>query len=197
VSCFFRFLSAPCECRVRQCHKRNGSTLDARAATSRYQTRAPPAAAWNYVCRRWRSGLSMWPRSRGQRAVGRISRQIRGRRRQVNAADLLTGDGPCFRRAAVPTILRSTVPSSQLSSFGSTTSPRTLWRLQRGEHVMEARFMPHAQYIAVVILVDGQGASRTVVRAPDRRPALGRRAASDQRSRRSVTALQTRSRAPT
>jgi hypothetical protein len=27
-------------------------------------------------------------------------------------------------------------------------SPRTLWPLQRGEHVMEARLMPHAQYVA-------------------------------------------------
>jgi hypothetical protein len=35
-------------------------------------------------------------------------------------------------------------------------SPRTLWRLQRGEHVMEARLMPHAEYIAVVIIVNGQ-----------------------------------------
>ena len=34
-------------------------------------------------------------------------------------------------------------------------SPRTLWGLQRGEHLMEARLMPHAQSIAVVILVDG------------------------------------------
>ena len=34
-------------------------------------------------------------------------------------------------------------------------SPRILWRLQRGEHVMEARLMPHAQYVAGVILVDG------------------------------------------
>jgi hypothetical protein len=28
--------------------------------------------------------------------------------------------------------------------------------LQRGEHVMEACLMPHAQYIAVVILVSGR-----------------------------------------
>jgi len=60
-------------------------------------------------------------------------------------------------------------------------TPRTLWRLQRGEHVMEARLMPHAQHVAVVILVDGTGASRKRLRAPNRRRAVGRRAASDQR----------------
>jgi hypothetical protein len=42
-------------------------------------------------------------------------------------------------------------------SLASDYTPRILWRLQRGEHVMEARLMPHAQYVAVVILVDGQG----------------------------------------
>jgi hypothetical protein len=35
-------------------------------------------------------------------------------------------------------------------------SPRILWRLQRGEHIMEAGLMPHAQYVAVVILVNRQ-----------------------------------------
>ncbi len=40
--------------------------------------------------------------------------------------------------------------------FASDYTPRILWRLQRGEHIMEARLMPHAQYIAVVILVNGQ-----------------------------------------
>jgi hypothetical protein len=35
-------------------------------------------------------------------------------------------------------------------------TPRTLWHLQRGEHVMEARLVPHAQHVAGVILVDGQ-----------------------------------------
>jgi hypothetical protein len=40
--------------------------------------------------------------------------------------------------------------------FASDYTPRTIWRLQRGEHVMEARLMPHAQHVAVVILVDGQ-----------------------------------------
>ncbi len=40
--------------------------------------------------------------------------------------------------------------------FAADYTPRTIWRLQRGEHVMEARLMPHAQYLAVVILVDGQ-----------------------------------------
>jgi hypothetical protein len=34
-------------------------------------------------------------------------------------------------------------------------SPRVL-APERGEHVMEARLMPHAQYVAVAILVDGQ-----------------------------------------
>jgi hypothetical protein len=34
-------------------------------------------------------------------------------------------------------------------------SPRILWR-RPGEHVMEARLMPHAQHIVVVILVNGQ-----------------------------------------
>jgi hypothetical protein len=32
-----------------------------------------------------------------------------------------------------------------MSSLEIEYSPRTLWRLQRGEHVMEARLMPHAQ----------------------------------------------------
>jgi hypothetical protein len=41
-----------------------------------------------------------------------------------------------------------------MSSFEIDYSPRILWRLQRGEHVMEAWLMPHARYIAVVILVD-------------------------------------------
>jgi hypothetical protein len=36
------------------------------------------------------------------------------------------------------------------------TTPRILWRLERNGHVMEARLMPHAQYVAAVILVDGQ-----------------------------------------
>jgi hypothetical protein len=40
--------------------------------------------------------------------------------------------------------------------FASDYSPRTLWRLERGEHVMEARLMPHAQYLTVVMLVNGQ-----------------------------------------
>ena len=35
-------------------------------------------------------------------------------------------------------------------------TPRVLWRVQHKGHQMEARLMPHAQYIAVVILVDGQ-----------------------------------------
>jgi len=41
--------------------------------------------------------------------------------------------------------------------FASDYSPRILWRLRRAEHVMEARLMPHAHYVAVVILVDGRG----------------------------------------
>jgi hypothetical protein len=43
-----------------------------------------------------------------------------------------------------------------MSSLEIDYSPRILWRLRRGEHVMEARLMPHAQYVAVVILVNGQ-----------------------------------------
>jgi hypothetical protein len=43
-----------------------------------------------------------------------------------------------------------------MSSLEIDYSPRILWRLQRGEHVMEARLMPHAQHVAVVILVHGQ-----------------------------------------
>ena len=43
-----------------------------------------------------------------------------------------------------------------MSSLFPDYTPRTLWRLQRGEHIMEARLMPHAQHIAVVILVNGQ-----------------------------------------
>ena len=35
-------------------------------------------------------------------------------------------------------------------------TPRVLWRLQHKGHQMEARLMPHAQYVAVVILVNGQ-----------------------------------------
>jgi hypothetical protein len=42
-----------------------------------------------------------------------------------------------------------------MSSLEIDYSPRILRRLQRGEYVMEARLMPHAQYVAVVILVDG------------------------------------------
>jgi glycine cleavage system regulatory protein len=42
-------------------------------------------------------------------------------------------------------------------AFDSDYSPRTLRHtLQRGEHVMDARLMPHAQHVAVVILVDGR-----------------------------------------
>jgi hypothetical protein len=43
-----------------------------------------------------------------------------------------------------------------MSSLETDYSPRILWRLQRGEHVMEARLVPHAQYVAAVILVNGQ-----------------------------------------
>ena len=42
-------------------------------------------------------------------------------------------------------------------SFDIDYSPRTLWRLEHREHHMEARLIPHAQYVAVVILVDGRG----------------------------------------
>jgi hypothetical protein len=41
-----------------------------------------------------------------------------------------------------------------MSSLEIDYSPRTLWHLQSGEHVMEARLMPHAQHVAVVILVE-------------------------------------------
>ena len=69
--------------------------------------------------------------------------------RQAGDYYSLTCSGATVRAsntAAVPTILL------RAQRF----EPRTLWRLERGEHQMEARLMPHAQYIAVVILVDGR-----------------------------------------
>jgi hypothetical protein len=35
-------------------------------------------------------------------------------------------------------------------------TPRVLWRLEHNGQQMEARLLPHAHDIAVVILVDGQ-----------------------------------------
>jgi hypothetical protein len=43
-----------------------------------------------------------------------------------------------------------------MSSLDIDYSPRIVWRLERNGHVMEARLMPHAQHVAVVILLDGQ-----------------------------------------
>jgi hypothetical protein len=43
-----------------------------------------------------------------------------------------------------------------VSSLEIDYTPRVLWSLQHKGHQMEARLMPHAQYVAVVILVDGQ-----------------------------------------
>ena len=68
-----------------------------------------------------------------------------------------------------------------MSSLDIDYTPRILWRLQRGEHVMEARLMPPAQHVAVVILLNGQLRAAQAFEAPDRRPALVRRAAGDQR----------------
>jgi hypothetical protein len=69
--------------------------------------------------------------------------------------------------------------------FASDFTPRILSRLQRGDHVMEARLIPHAQHVSIVILVDGRGALQ---RDSTTRPAVGRRAASAPRRRRSLTA---------
>jgi hypothetical protein len=41
--------------------------------------------------------------------------------------------------------------------FASDLTPGILWRLPRGEHVMEARLIPHAQHVSIIILVDGRG----------------------------------------
>jgi hypothetical protein len=52
--------------------------------------------------------------------------------------------------------------------FASDFTPRILSRLQRGDHVMEARLIPHAQHVSIVILVDGRGALQGI-RPPDLR----------------------------
>ena len=43
-----------------------------------------------------------------------------------------------------------------MSSLDIDYSPRILWRLEQRAHAMEAVLMPHGDYIAVVILVNGQ-----------------------------------------
>jgi hypothetical protein len=91
---------------------------------------------------------------------------------------VLRGDGSCYqhsRRPDYPALNRShaqcplSKSSTVLASSGAC-----------GEHVMEARLMPHAQYVAVVIPF-GRLRAAEAFDAPDRRAPLGRRAAGDQR----------------
>jgi hypothetical protein len=75
-----------------------------------------------------------------------------------------------------------------MSSLEIDYSPRILWRLQRGEHVMEARLMPHAQYIAIVILVNGQARAAKAFEHQTEALRLGRKSSDWKRRRHSVTA---------
>jgi hypothetical protein len=103
-----------------------------------------------------------------------------GRPSAVQAADVLRGDGSRYqrvRRPDYPTLNRS---HFSMSSLEIDYTPRVLWRLEHKGHQMEARLMPHAQYVAVVMLVNGQvRAAEAFEHQTD--PELGRRAAADQR----------------
>jgi hypothetical protein len=52
-------------------------------------------------------------------------------------------------------------------------SPLILWRLQHRKHVMDAVLMPHQDYIAVVIRVNGQGRAAKALGAPEPTPCVG------------------------
>ena len=96
--------------------------------------------------------LTGWPPD--ERPIGVLLDWQAGRRLLLQ----LTCSGATVRvicTTAVPIIYAQPFAFS-MSSLETDYTPRILWRLQRGEHVMEARLMPHAQYVAFVILVDRQ-----------------------------------------
>ena len=71
------------------------------------------------------------------------------------AADVLRGDGSVLP-TRLPSRLYAPPFAFLMSSLEPDYTPRVLRCLQHEGHQMEARLMPHAQYVAVVIVLDGQ-----------------------------------------
>jgi len=81
---------------------------------------------------------------------------------------VLKGDGSVLPTRP-PSRLYARPFAFSMSSLEPDYSPRVLWRLQHKGHQIKAPLMPHAQYVAVVILVtDRRGAQRRLSTRPTR-----------------------------